>query len=42
MKLQDKRLSFEVVPGATLEEDVRTLRELALVAGLLVDRKSVV
>lgn len=36
MKLQDKRLSFEVVPGATLEEDVRTLRELALVAGLLV------
>jgi len=37
MNIQDRELSLEVVPGETLEEDVRTLRSLASVAGLLVD-----
>lgn len=34
MHLQDKDLLFEVVPGATLAQDVQKLRELAAVAGL--------
>ena len=36
MYMQDKGLVFEVVPGGTLREDVRTPRPLASVAGLLV------
>jgi hypothetical protein len=37
MNIQDRELSLEVVPGETFKEDVRTLRSLASVAGLLVE-----
>jgi hypothetical protein len=36
MHMQDKQLLFQVVPGNTLDEDVRMLRKLAAVAGLVV------
>ena len=34
MNIQDRKLSLEVVPGETLEEDVRTLRSLAFLVDL--------
>ncbi len=36
MHMQDKQLLFQVVPGNTLDEDVRMLGKLASVAGLVV------
>ncbi len=37
MHMQDEELLFEVVPGGNLHKDVRKLRELCDVAGLLVN-----
>lgn len=36
MHMQDEQLLFQVIPGSTLDEDVRMLGKLASVAGLVV------
>lgn len=37
MDMQNKEILFEIVPGGNLHKDVRKLRKLGYVAGLLVD-----